>query len=98
VVLGQSSGLRNTPDLFELFEQSQTQTHHHSAFDLTTEGERVDDAADVVGSHDAQYFDLAGLGIDLDLGGLRGKTEGDVGISRLSQAYRRRSRVDSLSC
>src|SRR5262249_31165393 len=54
----------------DLFHQRVAEPLHRAALDLALDRLRVDGAADVVGGHELQHADHAGLGVDLHLGGV----------------------------
>ena len=60
----------------EVFEQRATEPLHDGADGLAVQGQRIDDAADIFDGHVIDQRDMAGAGIDRDMGGV-----GAVGIS-----------------
>ena len=68
----------------ELFGQGIAQTHHHAAFDLTLQGQRVDSAADVVRGDHPQNVNFAGLRVHFHFGGLGGERKAEVHVAVLA--------------
>ena len=67
----------------EVFQQRAAEPLHDGADGLAVQGQRIDDAADILDGHVVDQRDMAGAGIDRDMGGV-----GAVGIGALAAANR----------
>ena len=72
----------------EVFGQGIADAHHHPAFHLALQPQRIDGTTHIVGSNHAQHLALHPCRVfDFHLGSLRGKGEGKVHIAALPERF-----------
>jgi hypothetical protein len=70
-IVGERAGQQLTLGVVdEMLQERAAETLHDGADRLPVQGERVDDAADVLDRHVVDELDMAGLGVDRDMRGM----------------------------